>query len=240
MKTKQRIRKACIAAGITIFMMAVAISIIPKRIITKITAVLNISKLRKMNSFIAKAKLIRTSMNGNAWFPACPVNVTNGGTLDLAIQALDTAQTKALTKVKGAVQARNVQYQVVLDYLHQLLAYVQLISNANSASSEAIVISSGYDVKHLGILTKDSLTVKPKKGESGTMIAKAKKIANTVANLWEYSLDGGKTWIELDATSKGTTEITGLKPGSSIIVNHRPVLRKGKGTWLQSQPAIVL
>jgi hypothetical protein len=87
---------------------------------------------------------------------------------------------------------------------------------------------------------KDAITVKPKKGESGTMIAKVKKIAGTVANLWEYSLDEGKTWVEMDATSKGTTEITGLKPGSTIIVNNRPVLRKSKGTWLQSQPAIVL
>ena len=114
------------------------------------------------------------------------------------------------------------------------------IANLTAANSEAIIISSGFDVKHLGILTKDSLTVKPKKGVSGTMIAKAKKVADTVANLWEYSLDGGRTWITLDATSKGTIEITGLTPGASIIVNHRPVLRKSKGVWLQSRPAIVV
>jgi hypothetical protein len=240
MKTKQRIRKACLSAGITIIMMAIAISVMPLRIITKVTAVLNIAKLKKMGSFIAKAKLIRTSMNGNTWFPACPVNVTNGGTLDLAIQALDAAETKALTKVKGAVQARNVQYKVVLDYLHLLMAYAQTIADANSASSEALIISSGFDVKHLGVLTKDALTVKPLKGVSGTMVAKARKIADTVANLWEYSLDGGRTWITLDATSKGTTEITGLTPGSTIIVNHRPVLRKTKGTWLQSTPTVVV
>jgi hypothetical protein len=72
------------------------------------------------------------------------------------------------------------------------------------------------------------------------MVAKAKKIAETVANLWEYSLDGGKTWLPLDATSKGTIEITGLTPGNTIIVNHRPVLRKSKGTWLQSTPAVVV
>jgi hypothetical protein len=240
MKTKQRIRKACISAGITIIMMAIAISVIPKRIITKVTAVLNIAKLRKMDAFIAKARLIQQSMNGNTWFPAPPVNVTVGGTLDLAIQLLITLQTKSLTKVKGAVQARDVQYKVVLDYLHQLLAYVQTIADANSASSEALIISSAFDVKHLGILTKGALTVTPLKGVSGTMVAKARKIAGTVANLWEYSLDGGKTWIALDATSKGTIEITGLTQGNTIIVNHRPVLRKTKGTWLQSQPAVVV
>jgi hypothetical protein len=241
MKTlKKRVRKAYLSAGMSAIIMAVAISVIPKRIITKVIAVLNIKKLRKIEAFSAKAKLIRTSMNGNAWFPSCPVNVTNGGTLDLAIQALDAAITKALTKVLGAVQARTVQYKGVLDYLHLLLAYVQSVSDANAVNSEAIIISSGFEVKHLGVAGKDAITVKPKKGESGTMIAKVKKIAGTVANLWEYSLDEGKTWVEMDATSKGTTEITGLKPGSTIIVNNRPVLRKSKGTWIQSQPAIVI
>jgi len=241
MKTlKKRVRKAYLSAGMSAIIMAVAISVIPKRIITKVIAVLNIKKLRKIEAFSAKAKLIRTSMNGNAWFPSCPVNVTNGGTLDLAIQALDAAITKALTKVLGAVQARTVQYKGVLDYLHLLLAYVQSVSDANAVNSEAIIISSGFEVKHLGVAGKDAIAVKPKKGESGTMIAKVKKIAGTVANLWEYSLDEGKTWVEMDATSKGTTEITGLKPGSTIIVNNRPVLRKSKGTWIQSQPEIVI
>jgi len=240
MKTTSKIRNTYLSASLSIIIMAIAISVIPKRIITKVTAVLNIAKLRKMDAFIAKARLIQQSMNGNTWFPAPPVNVTVGGTLDLAIQLLITLQTKSLTKVKGAVQARDVQYKVVLDYLHQLLAYVQTIADANSASSEALIISSAFDVKHLGILTKGALTVTPLKGVSGTMVAKARKIAGTVANLWEYSLDGGKTWIALDATSKGTIEITGLTPGNTIIVNHRPVLRKSKGTWLQSQPAVVV
>jgi hypothetical protein len=241
MKTLQKsVRKAYLTASLSVIIMALAISVIPKRIITKVIAVLNIKKLRKIESFSAKAKLIRTSMNGNSWFPSCPVNVSNGGTLDLAIQALDLAITKALTRVKGAVQARDAQYKVVLDYLHILLAYVQSVGDLNAVNSEALIISSGFEVKHLGVAGKDAITVKPKKGESGTMIAKVKKIAGTIANLWEYSLDGGKTWVAMDATSKGTTEITGLKPGSSILVNHRPVLRKSKGTWIQSQPAIVL
>ena len=196
MKTlKKRVRKAYLSTGLATIIMAVAISVMPKRIITKVIAVLNIKKLRKIETFSAKAKLIRTSMNGNAWFPSCPVNVTNGGTLDLAIQALDAAITKALTRVKGAVQARAVDYKTVFDYLHQLMAYTQTVSDSNAVNSEAIIISSGFDVKHLGVASKDAITVKPKKGESGTMIAKVKKIAGTVANLWEYSLDGGKTWL---------------------------------------------
>jgi hypothetical protein len=66
------------------------------------------------------------------------------------------------------------------------------------------------------------------------MIVTVKKIAGTIASLWEYSVDEGKTWLEMDATSTCKTEITGLTPRSSLIVRNRPIIRKGKGTWLQS------
>jgi hypothetical protein len=44
----------------------------------------------------------------------------------------------------------------------------------------------------------------------------------------------------MDATGQGKTNITGLTPGSSVIVRHRPILRKGKGEWITSQPAVVV
>ena len=72
------------------------------------------------------------------------------------------------------------------------------------------------------------------------MIATVKKIAGSIANQWKYSIDGGKTWIDLLPTAKVKTEITGLTPGSSLIVMHCPVLRKGKGTWITSAAVIVV
>jgi hypothetical protein len=72
------------------------------------------------------------------------------------------------------------------------------------------------------------------------MIVTVRKIEGTLANLWEYSADKGLTWNDMDATGQGKTSLTGLTPGSSIIVRHRPILRKGKGEWIQSAPAIVV
>lgn len=216
------------------------LSVMPKTVITKIIAVINMRKVKAINSFIAKAKLVRKSMDGNSWFPAPPVSVAVNGTFDNHINDLDAAEIIALTRVRGSAQKRDVKKEVVLADSHLLLAYVQSIADANPKEAEAIVISSGFDVKHIGKADKDAISVKPKKGESGTMIATVKKIDGTIANLWEYTIDGGKNWIDMEATSKCSTEITGLTPGNTIIVRHRPVLRKGKGTWIQSAPAIVV
>jgi hypothetical protein len=212
----------------------------PGTVIKRVIAVLNLKKLQQIGSFIAKAKLIRQSMKGNTWFPAPPVALADNGVFDTHIKDLDAAETKALTRVKGAAQERDDKKAIVLNDLHLLMAYVQTIADANPKNAEAVVISSGLDVKHEAVHSKDALTVKPKKGESGTMIVTARKIEGTLANLWEYSLDGGKTWNDMDATGQGKTNITGLTPGSSIIVRHRPILRKGKGEWIQSAPAIVV
>jgi hypothetical protein len=220
--------------------MIFVLATMPKVIIKHIIAVLNLRKYRKINAYIAKVKLVRQSMDGNSWFPAPPVDVTVGGTFNNNISDLDDAETKALTRVIGAAQERDVKKGVVDGNLNLLKAYVQSVADENPENSEAIIISAGLDVKHIGKADKDDISVKPKKGESGTMIARARKVEGTIANLWEYTVDDGVNWNELEATSKCSTEITGLTPGDTIIVRHRPILRKGKGTWIQSAPAIVV
>ena len=212
----------------------VILALMPQTVITKVIAVLNMKKQRQIGAFMAKAKLVRQNMKGNTWFPAPPVALTDNGVFDTDIKALDTAETTALTKTMGAAKIRDDKKAIVLNDLHLLMAYVQTIIDANPKNAETIAISSGFDVKHLGSHSKDAISVKPKKGESGTMLVTVKKIAGTIANLWEYSVDEGKTWLEMDATSTCKTEITGLTPRSSLIVRNRPIIRKGKGTWLQS------
>ncbi len=206
----------------------------PQTVIKKVIVVLNMNKIKKMGVFIAKAKLIRQSMKGNNWFLNPPIVLTDNGAFDNDIKALDSAQTTALTRAMGAAKTRDDRQAIVLNDLHLLLAYVQTIIDANPKNAETIGIGSGFDIQHESIRNKAEITVKPKKGESGTMLATVKKVEGTIANLWQFSTDEGKTWNELDATSGGKIEITGLIPRSSLIVKHRPILRKGKGTWLQS------
>jgi hypothetical protein len=231
MKTEMKIRKTMV--GMILF----TLSLMPKTVIKRVIAALNTSKLSKIGTFIGKAKFITKSMAAAGWFPSPPIPLA---TVNTDITNLDAAQTTALSRAKGASQARDDKKVIVLGDLHQLMAYVQTIADANPRNAETIITSSGFDVKHGSPRNKDAITVRPKKGESGTMIAIVKKVAGSIANQWQSSLDGGKTWIDLPTTSKIKTEITGLTPGSSLMVRHCPVLRKGKGTWLTSAMVIVV
>jgi energy-converting hydrogenase Eha subunit A len=216
------------------------VALMPGTVIKRVAVALNMRKYMQIGSLIAKAKLIRQSMKSNAWFPAPPVALADNAQFDTDIKALDAAEITALTRAIGAVQTRDDKKAIVLNDLHLLQAYVQSVADANPKNAETIIISSGLDAKHSSVHNKEAIAVKPKKGESGTMAVSVKKVEGTLANLWEYSADGGVTWIDMDATSQGKTTITGLAPGSKIIVRHRPILRKGKGEWISSAATIVI
>jgi hypothetical protein len=38
---------------------------------------------------------------------------------------------------------------------------------------------------------------------------------------WQYSADGGKTWVMLTSTLKASTTITGLAPGAVVEFKYR-------------------
>jgi len=218
----------------------ILIAVITKTVIKRVVVALNMRKYTQIGSLISKAKLIRQSMKGNTWFPAPPVSVLDNAQFDNDIKALDSAETTALTRAIGAAQARDDKKMIVLNDIHSLQAYVQTIADANPKNAESIIISGGFDVKHFAAHNREAIEVKPKKGESGTMVVSTKKVEGTLANLWEYSADGGITWTDMDATAQGKTTITGLAPGSKIMVRHRPILRVGKGEWITSATAIVI
>jgi hypothetical protein len=218
MKTLMKVKKACVACGLVLGIVILTIAVIPKVVIKRVIAVLNMKKLTKVGNFINKASFIAKSMTGNSWFPSPPLLLS---TLLADIANLVAAQTAALSRVKGAAQNRNDMKAIVLADLRQLMAYVQSVANLNPKNAETIIASSGFDIKLEGARTKPPISVKPKKGESG-------------------STDGGKTWVSLDPTSKVRIEISGLTPGITLMVKHLPVLRKGKGTWLVSAAVIVL
>jgi hypothetical protein len=56
---------------------------------------------------------------------------------------------------------------------------------------------------------------------------------------WEYSLDGGKTWVAAPITTQGRTTIAGLPSGTTVQFRYLAVTPKGgQGNW--SQPLSLL
>ncbi len=69
------------------------------------------------------------------------------------------------------------------------------------------------------------------------VVAKATKGAKT--NDWQYSVDGGKTWVSVPSTTKASTSISGLTPGVAVTYRQRIVTKAGPQDWSQPVSATV-
>jgi hypothetical protein len=56
---------------------------------------------------------------------------------------------------------------------------------------------------------------------------------------WEYSADGGKTWVTAPVTIQASTTVPGLTPGSTVQFRYRPVTKAGEGNWSQTVSLVV-
>ena len=68
---------------------------------------------------------------------------------------------------------------------------------------------------------------------SGTVNIVAKATKGAKQNQWQYSLDGGKTWIDLPPTTKARTAVASLTPGTTVTVRQRVFTKAGVGDWGQ-------
>ncbi len=50
---------------------------------------------------------------------------------------------------------------------------------------------------------------------------------------WEYSIDGGTTFLAMAPTMQAKTSLAGLKPGSSVMFKYRSVTKAGASDWSQ-------
>lgn len=175
-------------------------------------------------------------MTGNSWFPA-PVPTL--AEVQAAIDALDEEETRTLTRVRDAVPARNEKRLVLVARLQHLAAYVQSIADANPEHAASIIESAGMYVKkrrgHGGRVFGAEPT-----GISGEARLTAPKAGDRAAYEFQYSLDGGKTWLGLPqpVTTSTTATVENLKRGSTVHFRYRATVKGVTGDW--SDPVVMI
>ena len=73
---------------------------------------------------------------------------------------------------------------------------------------------------------------------SGVAKVVAEAAARRAAYEWQYSVDGGKTWVAAPPTLQAKTTIAGFVPGTSAQFKYRAVTKTAAGDW--SQPVSLL
>jgi predicted phage tail protein len=67
---------------------------------------------------------------------------------------------------------------------------------------------------------------------AGSAIVTAVNAGERSAYEWQYSTDGGKTWVTAPSTIQGKTTIAGLPSGTTVQFRYLAVTPKGgQGDW---------
>ncbi len=181
-------------------------------------------------ALISYAQQIVKAMTGN---PAFPSPVPALAAVIAAINALQAAQTVAQTRVQGAVITRNEKRTALVLLLDQLAAYIQAQADANIENGASIIASAGVSVKKPVLRAPRVFDAK-----AGPVSGTAKLVAPTAGHRasyeWQYSTDGGKTWVLAPVTLQARTTVVGLAPGATVQFRYRPVTKAGEGDWSQT------
>ena len=188
-----------------------------------------------VGALITFAEAIVRAMTNNLQFPTPAPTIA---VLSQAIADLQTAETAALARTKGAVITRNEKKVALVALLQQLKGYVQTIADANVENGASIISSAGLAVRKVPTRAPRVFTAKPGK-VSGTAALVAASAARRSSYEWEYSTDGGKTWVTTPVTLQAKSTILGLSPTATVLFRYRPVTKTGEGDWSQSVSLII-
>jgi hypothetical protein len=185
---------------------------------------------------ISFARALVQALTGN---PSFPNPTPTLGALSAAINDLETAQTAALTRVKGAVEVRNEKHAALVKLLADLRAYVQTVANAGLPEHAAAIIqSAGMNVKKTSA-RKPRVFAAIQGSVSGSVKLVAPFAGPRAAYDWEWSTDGGKTWQLAPSTMQARTGMIGLTPGSTVLFRYRAVTKTGETDWSEPTSFIV-
>jgi hypothetical protein len=180
-------------------------------------------------ALIVYAQGIVKRMTANASFPAPTPPLT---TVTAAIDDLQAAETAALARTKGAATARNDKRKVLVGVLQQVRSYIQSVADTDGVNAASIIESAGVAVRKKA--TRHARTFIAKPGRvSGEAMVTAAVAARRASYEWEYSTDGGKSWIAAPPTLQAKATIDGLAPGSTVQFKYRAVTRTGADDWSQ-------
>jgi hypothetical protein len=206
------------------------------KLINKVLKAIAVLKLPKPPQAVsAQAKAILAALGNNPSIFVTPVPPL--ATFKADIDALDSAETQALTKAKGAVEARNAKLAVVVEHVHDARAYVNKIANADPPNAAAIITAGGFSIKKSSTRSKQLLAAK-QGASTGIVVLTAKAVATRAAYEWEWSLDQ-KSWTDVPLTTVAHTSISGLSPAVIHYFRFRASTSKGRGDWSEVVTLIV-
>jgi hypothetical protein len=177
---------------------------------------------------ISYARGIVAAMTGSPHFPSPDPPLA---TVEAAIDALASAEAATLTGLHESFPARDEKRQWLWLLLDQLRGYVQRIADADVDTAASKIESAGMFVKKAASLAPKVFGAAEGRVSGSVVLSAPRAKLRDAAYEWQMSLDGGKTWVSLPVTTRATTTVTGIAPGSKASFRYRTATKEGVGNW---------
>jgi hypothetical protein len=189
---------------------------------------------RPVALLVTYVQSVLAAMTNNPHFPSPTPPLA---TILAAVTALLQAEAAALARTRGAVVVRNDAKAALVTLMHQLQGYIQTTADADPENGGAIIQSSGLPARKMP--THPARVFAVKTGAlSGSVDVVAPTAARRASYEWEYSLDGGKTWVDAGPSLQAKKTISALPVGTSVQFRFRGVTKAGPLDW--SQPLALM
>ena len=195
-------------------------------------------KKSKIALILAAARVIYSAMLAEALRFTAPVPTLV--MLLAQITALDLAEQAIARSPRGtATPVRNAARDTLWASLKSLQSYVQTVADADLANGFAIIKSAGFDVALHSTRDKPILAAELM-GFPGMvkLVANAHALTGGATKRatynWEYSLDGGHTWLSVPGTPLAKTTVSGLPVMTNVSFRVSVTLGGVMAPWAQS------
>lgn len=170
---------------------------------------------------------ILDAMTGNPFFPnpAPPL-----ATIAAAVSELSEANVATESKARDTVAVRNEKQTALVSLLKRLKAYVQGVADDDPARGVEIIESAHMSVWKPGPGPKPPFDVQAGPTEGSVSLA-VRAAAKEASYEWQWSKDGGQTWVTEPATLPAKTVVRRLPSGVLCLFRWRARLRKGVTEW---------
>ena len=182
----------------------------------------------RLADFLVFAQKVHDQMAANAKSLPSPNPALN--VLQSQIDDFTTKEALARTRAAGAVDDRDTAKHLVATSLDTERTYVETLCNADPGNAQSLAQDAGMALRAQPAHSKPPLAVKAG-AVSGSVNVVAKATAGAKQNQWQYSTDGGKTWIDAPPTTKAKTTVANLTPGVTVTVRQRVFTKAGLGDW---------
>jgi hypothetical protein len=169
------------------------------------------------------------SMTNNPWFPSPSPPLAD---ISKGLDDLESSEVAVRSGTKGTAAVRDGHKAVTNGHMVGLKGYVGLIASQNAAHAIEIIESAGMTPRKAGTREKPPLAARvgPNIDE---VLLRAKAAGKRAAYEWQYSSDGGKSWIVIGTTTVASTSLQGVSAGTYLF-RVRSTVKRTTSNWSQT------